>query len=253
MKSPIYRTFHWSRIMLKKIAPVIISLFLGITIGMRQISADEVTYQILKFGTQELSYASAYFVNPGEVNVVDNQFKTTLTIKTDHTLGRFPVKIITIDGQEPHVTQTTQNNIDFYTFDFVSKDLTHNIDGRMTVDVDTLNYHHQYDFNLKINKDQLPTVSAVDSDNNKSSSEAITTSTKQQGLKSSDYASETHNTVPSIASTSTQLASSQQPIIKKDNKRTTSSENQLWMFGIAGGLSGLIGVCCLSYFKRRLK
>lgn len=122
----------------------------------KSVNAQTVNYQILKYGTNETSYASAYFVNPGDVSVQNGNYKVSLTVKTKHDLGRFPVQILNVDGQTPNVSKSTNGDTDFYTFSFLTKDLSNKINGNMKVDVDMINYHHNYGFNLKVDTTNLP-------------------------------------------------------------------------------------------------
>lgn len=117
-----------------------------------------VPYQVLKYGTNELSYASAYFITPGDVTAVGDQYRVSLVIATTHDLGHFPVTILTVNNQKPTVNQTTQGDKDYYSFSFTIIDPKALLSGTMKVDVDSLNYHHTYDFNLKLDAQNVPAL-----------------------------------------------------------------------------------------------
>lgn len=140
---------------------IILGLAMGVIFGVAMlptVRAQAVPYQVLKYGTNELSYASAYFITPGDVTAVGDQYRVSLVIATTHDLGHFPVTILTVNNQKPTVNQTTQGDKDYYSFSFTIIDPKALLSGTMKVDVDSLNYHHTYDFNLKLDAQNVPAL-----------------------------------------------------------------------------------------------
>ena len=231
------------------------------TANMTSVQAQAVPYQVLKYGTHDVSYASAYFVTPGDLVPAGDQYRAQLVIATQHELGRFPVTILTINQQKPTVTQSTQGNTDYYTFSFLVKNPNALLSGTMKVDVASLNYHHTYDFNLQFDAKNLPAVAqpktaaattgqaqptapaSASQTHNPSNTPAAASS--QQVVPSDNSSSNVQPAVdqptPAAASSSTQLATSQAASV---TKAATPPHQQapLWPAALAGVLLGGLGI-----------
>ena len=231
------------------------------TANMTSVQAQAVPYQVLKYGTHDVSYASAYFVTPGDLVPAGDQYRAQLIIATQHELGRFPVTILTINQQKPTVTQSTQGNTDYYTFSFLVKNPNTLLSGTMKVDVASLNYHHTYDFNLQFDAKNLPAVAqpktaaattgqaqptapaSASQTHNPSNTPAAASS--QQVVPSDNSSSNVQPAVdqptPAAASSSTQLATSQAASVTKA-ATPTYQQAPLWPAGLAGVLLGGLGI-----------
>lgn len=233
------------------------------TADMTHVQAQAVPYQVLKYGTHDVSYASAYFVTPGDLVPAGDQYRAQLVIATQHELGRFPVTILTINQQKPTVTQSTQGNTDYYTFSFLVKNPNTLLSGTMKVDVASLNYHHTYDFNLQFDAKNLPAVtqsattttgqaqqsvpaSAASQADNQSSTSA--TAASQQVVPSANSSSNVQPAVdqptPAATSSSAEVSSAQPASIAKAATATHQRHRQapLWPAALAGVLLGGLGV-----------
>ncbi|MDI6573604.1 NEAT domain-containing protein [Leuconostoc lactis] len=233
------------------------------TANMTSVQAQAVPYQVLKYGTHDVSYASAYFVTPGDLVPAGDQYRAQLVIATQHELGRFPVTILTINQQKPTVTQSTQGNTDYYTFSFLVKNPNTLLSGTMKVDVASLNYHHTYDFNLQFDAKNLPAVaqsattttgqaqqsvpaSAASQADNQSSTSATVAS--QQVVPSDNSSSSVQPAVdqptPAATSSSAEVSAAQPARVVKAATATHQRLQQapLWPAALAGVLLGGLGI-----------
>lgn len=234
---------------------------------MTSVQAQAVPYQVLKYGTHDVSYASAYFVTPGDLVPAGDQYRAQLVIATQHELGRFPVTILTINQQKPTVTQSTQGNTDYYMFSFLVKNPNTLLSGTMKVDVASLNYHHTYDFNLQFDAKNLPAVaqpataasatgqaqptaaaSAASASQTHSSSNTTATASSQQVVPSANSSSSVQPAVdqstPAATSSSAEVSAAQPDPVAKASTATHQRHQQapLWPAALAGVLLGGLGI-----------
>ena len=234
------------------------------TANMTSVQAQAVPYQVLKYGTHDVSYASAYFVTPGDLVPAGDQYRAQLVIATQHELGRFPVTILTINQQKPTVTQSTQGNTDYYTFSFLVKNPNTLLSGTMKVDVASLNYHHTYDFNLQFDAKNLPAVAQpatavattgqaqptapASASQTHSSSNTTATASSQQVVPSGNSSSSVQPVVdqptPAATSSSTEVSAAQPAPVAKAATATHQRHQQapLWPAALAGVLLGGLGI-----------
>ena len=237
------------------------------------VQAQTVSYQVLKYGTNDLSYASAYFVNPGDLVPVGDQSRAQLVIATQHTLGRFPVTILTVNQQKPTVSQSTQGSTDYYAFSFLVKDPNALLSGTMKVDVASLNYHHTYDFNLKFDAQNLPAAmqsatatpaptspaAATSASQVQPKTGTSTSATSQPVAQSTEPVSQTQSATPQSGSSVTSPSQSQVSTTVRTVKSATKapkphSQAALWLAALAGiGCGGLVIVSHRLWTKRRQK
>lgn len=234
------------------------------TANMTSVQAQAVPYQVLKYGTHDVSYASAYFVTPGDLVPAGDQYRAQLVIATQHELGRFPVTILTINQQKPTVTQSTQGNTDYYTFSFLVKNPNTLLSGTMKVDVASLNYHHTYDFNLQFDAKNLPAVAQpataaattaqaqptapASASQTHSSSNTTAAASSQQVVPSANSSSSVQPAVdqptPAATSSSAEVSAAQPALVVKAATPTPQRHQQapLWPAALAGVLLGGLGI-----------
>lgn len=223
--------------------------------------AQAVPYQIFKDGSSEQSYASAYFVNPANVTVINGQYHVAVSIATTHDLGSFPVTIGSIAGQTPSISKRTQGNTDYYTFNFVTTNLTSLVNGAMHVDVDALNYHHDYGFGLKFNATSLPPLTAVATP--KASASSSTTSSqvtshsasspdnKASSSQSNSAKTSSSSLVNKVSQTSSSAVTQSVTTVKQTSPATNSFlHGSTWMYAVGGIGGGGILVGLLMLFKK---
>lgn len=219
----------------------LLSILIITGLGSVTVKAQSVNYQILKDGGNQTSYASAYFTNPADVTVQGDSYHVRLVVATSHELGRFPVKVAAVNGQKPQVSETTHGNMDYYTIAFNANNLTDVINGTMHVDVDALNYHHDYAFGLKFNQSNLPTITKPTADSSKTNPTtainppATASSTSTTTSSSSSASSATHSSsqsssgdslpVTSQSSSSQATNSTTTPVAKSSSGSATSASS----------------------------
>lgn len=169
--------------------------------GMSSASAAsyQVNYTIEKYGTTQTSVADAYFVKPATVVVENNQYSVQMTVKTNHNLGSFPVQILNVNGQTPQIQKQTSGDSDYYIFTFNTATVRKTLSGNMKVDIDNINYHHYYGFDIALDAGQVPDLTQ--------SQPAQTTAAQSQQTSAASQSSAT-TTTAAVASNSNSAASS---------------------------------------------
>lgn len=126
----------------------IVALFNGL-----QLTADAATinFSALKSGTSDTSYADAYMVKPAELNIVNNKYQVTYTIKTQKALGKYPVQVKSMNANVTGIKNYDDNGNYYSAVTFESDQLS-NITGTMTINVDSYNIHATHTFTLKFYK-----------------------------------------------------------------------------------------------------
>lgn len=112
--------------------------------------------QILENGTNSASYASAYFANLATVTPNGNQYTVTSTVTTDTSLGDYPVQMLSIDGSGVTTSRSQSGNKQTITYSFVTSDLKARHNANIKVDVDSINYHHNYTVGLVLDTANVP-------------------------------------------------------------------------------------------------
>lgn len=89
--------------MKRKISQLVLGLLVVIAsfVVSTKVAAEAVNYQALKYGTQQTSMASNYYVKPANVVANGDQYLVTMTIHTGTQLGAWPVTVLSINGQGP--------------------------------------------------------------------------------------------------------------------------------------------------------
>ncbi|WP_129045504.1 NEAT domain-containing protein [Companilactobacillus metriopterae] len=136
---------------MKKIVSLVfitLATILGITLtsNIQDVKADAVNYTVVQ-PSGATSYADAYFSKPATVNVVNNSYQVSYTVKTDKKLGSWPVRILSMNVQTTGIKNSEDANFYYTTITFTSNQLS-NITGTMKVDIDSIDYHHTYPFGL---------------------------------------------------------------------------------------------------------
>lgn len=222
--------------------------------------AQSTNYQVLKYGTTQTSYADAYFVKPGDVSVVNGAYQITLTVATTHDLGRFPVVILNVNGQQPTVTKSTQGDTDYYTFRFTSVSVTQTLSGNMKVDIDSINYHHTYGFDLKFDASQLPSLAASSSSaasesssRSASSKSSATTTSTTASSSSTTTAANSSSKSTSSHSKSVSSASSSKPSNQVKNQPEQHQTTPLWLVALGGLVGGFVVMMGIGFLISRKK
>ncbi|MFT8393162.1 MAG: NEAT domain-containing protein [Liquorilactobacillus ghanensis] len=190
----------------------------------------QVNYTIEKYGTSQTSVADAYFAKPATVTVGTNQYTVQMTVKTNHSLGSFPVQILNVNGQTPQVQKQTSGDNDYYTFTFNTATVRKSLSGNMKVDINNINYHHYYGFNIALDASQVPELSAAktvsQSAASPSSANNSSTSTTTAANNSNAASAKTgSSTAVSNSTRSSSSNSNSSSSVKADSSSTTSSSS----------------------------
>ncbi|MGX6490769.1 NEAT domain-containing protein [Weissella cibaria] len=142
----------------------LLSLISGITLLTAAPTVFGETYnapmQVLENGTNSASYASAYFANSATVTPNGNQYTVTSTVTTDTSLGDYPVQMLSIDGSGVTTSRSQSGNKQTITYSFVTSDLKARHNANIKVDVDSINYHHNYTVGLVLDTANVPAPAA---------------------------------------------------------------------------------------------
>lgn len=142
----------------------LLSLISGITLLTAAPTAFGETYnapmQVLENGTNSASYASAYFANSATVTPNGDQYTVTSTVTTDTSLGDYPVQMLSIDGSGVTTSRSQSGNKQTITYSFVTSDLKARHNANIKVDVDSINYHHNYTVGLVLDTANVPAPAA---------------------------------------------------------------------------------------------
>ncbi|MDC7952904.1 NEAT domain-containing protein [Liquorilactobacillus mali] len=185
-------------------------------------SSYQVNYTIEKYGTSQTSIADAYFVKPATVSVGQGQYNVSITIKTSHDLGSFPVQILNINGQGPQVSKSTSGNADYYTFSFTTKSVKQSMSGNMKVDIDSMDYHHTYGFTLLMNGGSVPELTSSSSSVSQQSTAQSTVASSKQTNSSTSSGSAANKTASSNSTSST-VATTSSSSVSIESSATTSN------------------------------
>ena len=138
----------------------LLSLISGITLLTAAPTVFGETYnapmQVLENGTNSASYASAYFANSATVTPNGDQYTVTSTVTTDTSLGDYPVQMLSIDGSGVTTSRSQSGNKQTITYSFVTSDLKARHNANIKVDVDSINYHHNYTVGLVLDTTNVP-------------------------------------------------------------------------------------------------
>lgn len=142
----------------------LLSLISGITLLTAAPTVFGETYnapmQVLENGTNSASYASAYFANSATVTPNGDQYTVTSTVTTDTSLGDYPVQMLSIDGSGVTTSRSQSGNKQTITYSFVTSDLKARHNANIKVDVDSINYHHNYTVGLVLDTANVPAPAA---------------------------------------------------------------------------------------------
>lgn len=218
--------------MKRKISKLVLGLLFMIVsfaVGSK-VTAESINYQALKYGTQQTSMASNYYVKPANVVANGDQYLVTMTIHTGTQLGEWPVTVLSINGQGPaNVTKTKSASGYDYSYAFQTADLSQIISSSISINVPNV-YTAKHDISFKFDTSNLPALNnaaASSSSANTVSSAAVS----QSNVSASSQSSASQSSVSSESSqssTSSRLASSSskpKPAAKTTSNRVIRRQN----------------------------
>jgi len=185
----------------------------------------QTNYTILKAGTGQTSYADAYFSKPASVSVNGDSYKVSITVSTDHSLGSFPVQILNVNGQTPQISKSTSGNRDNYVFTFNTKSVKKVMSGKMKVDINNINYHHVYGFNLRMDAGNVPALNSQQTQAQQASQkDASGQTTKNTTATANSSSSSSASSKSSSASSAVSNSGSSSSSSSSEKKETSSSK-----------------------------
>lgn len=229
-----------------------------------------VPMQILENGTNKTSYAAAYFAGSATVTPSENGYTVTSTITTDTSLGNYPVQMLSVDGAGVSVAKSQSGNNQTITYAFQTANLTARHNANIRVDVDSINYHHNYTVGLVIDGASIPapqkatvTEASVAHNSATAPSEAnaatktTTTATSVTSTTSTATSSQSESSVTASSDSSSLTSSSENkkatPAKKFVTPKPVASETPLPIAAIIGGglVIGVAGAIALNLLKKK--
>ncbi|WP_258088329.1 NEAT domain-containing protein [Weissella fangxianensis] len=181
-----------------------------------------VPMQVLENGSSNTSYAAAYFAKSATVTPTGNgSYNVTSSVTTQKDLGNYPVQILNIDGAGAHVSRSDSGDSQTITYSFTTTDLKARHNAAIKVDVNSINYHHNYIVGLSLDASAVP-AAASSSSSSSASSQASSSSSQaasSQATSSTETASSSSVTEASQSSEATASSS-------ETNKSATSKSSQ---------------------------
>lgn len=205
-----------------------------------------VPMQVLENGSSNTSYAAAYFSHSATVTPNgNNTYTVTSTVTTGKDLGNYPVQVLNIDGAGANVSRGESGNSQTITYSFVTSNLSARHNAAIKVDVNSINYHHNYIVGLVLDASKVPAATvasssskpAATSSSQQPSSSSVTTSSASESVTSSS--SQSNETDASVASSKS--SSSAKVTSKSESKTQVAKEKhadqgkQLPVVAIVGG------------------
>lgn len=231
-----------------------------------------VSYRVIKNGSTGTSMADQYFVKPGRATLVGDHYEVTLVVKTDHSLGLFPVTVTEFNGQTPAVSKSTQDNTDLYQFTFTATSLSQRLTGHMSVNIPAIRYDHVYAFDIEFNSNGIPAPGGDKKDNKSAtsqndvdnsdagvnnnkgdtsnSSDVMAGDQASASAQSSQESMSIQESRSSVVSEVTKPQVTPKAAIKKDKKdKAANKPLPWWPFALIVGVAVIIGI--ISEFRFR--
>lgn len=249
--------------MLKSIKAVILALTLGVLASLTPVvgHAQSLDYAALKYGTNQTSMASGYFVHPAQVTVKNHAYVVTMDIKTAKKLTSWPVTVLSVDGHAPENVRKTKDsagNSHLY-YAFTTTDLKRKVTAKLAIDVpDVYKAKHLIAFKFKTaHLPALTTAKTAATAAKKMQTTPATSSRHQQTAAKSSSASvskpttktskrhHSSQTSQSSSSKTSSRASQSTPTSSSSSQQTTAEADQVpqqkthWG-GLIGGAVAII-------------
>ena len=210
----------------------LLSLISGITLLTAAPTVFGETYnapmQVLENGTNSASYASAYFANSATVTPNGNQYTVTSTVTTDTSLGDYPVQMLSIDGSGVTTSRSQSGNKQTITYSFVTSDLKARHNANIKVDVDSINYHHNYTVGLVLDTANVPApaASATSADSTAASTSVAAVASSQTTTTSHVAATSSSHETREATSSATQATTAESVTTNSATETSASSASE---------------------------
>jgi len=214
-----------------------LALFVGVLALLLPLvgHAQSIDYSALKYGTNQTSMASGYFVHPATVTVKNQAYVVTMDLKTAKKLTSWPVRVLSVDGHAPEnvrkVKDSAGNSHVYYSF--TTTNLKRTINAKLAINVpDVYKAKHKISFRFKtgdlpaLGKTATPTTTARRT--TRAATEPATASSKasSSASQSSRVNKQARSKSSSaVASTSSQSAPASQSTAKADSAAQSASDS----------------------------
>jgi len=179
-----------------------------------------VPMQVMENGSSNTSYAAAYFAKSATVTPTGNgSYNVTSSVTTQKDLGNYPVQILNIDGAGANVSRSDSGNSQTITYSFTTTDLKARHNAAIKVDVNSINYHHNYIVGLSLDASAVPAAASSSSSASSQAASSSSQSANSQATSSTEIASS--SSVTEASQSSEPAASS-----SETSKSTTSKSSQ---------------------------
>lgn len=205
------------------------------------VHGDTINYQALKYGTNQTSLATNYYVRPATVTVNGDQYLVTMTIHTGRDLGQWPVTVLSINGTGPANVRKTQSASGYdYSYAFQTADLTRTINSSISINVPKV-YVAKHDISFKFDTSRLPKLAQASSSAATSSNAKSTTPKPSRDAKKPSSKEKVRK--QATAADKQQVAAAK--ALNKQNKQTQ------WAILIGGSVAVIILAVAAYFFIKR--
>lgn len=198
--------------------------------------ADAINYSALKYGTNETSMASGYYVKPATVTVNGDQYLVQMTIHTGTKLGKWPVTVLSIDGHGPSNVSKSQSASGYdYTYAFQTNNLDRIISSSISIDVPNV-YVAKHQISFKFDTSNLPKLATSDKAAQKTNANSSSTPNKSSN-------STANKTTKAHETTSTEQKKQAAQI-----KQLNEKNHQTQLAIIIGGIAAVVILSFSAFF-----
>ncbi|WP_452233252.1 NEAT domain-containing protein [Levilactobacillus tongjiangensis] len=185
--------------------------------------AQAISYSALKYGTNQTSMASGYFVRPAKVAVKNHAYVVTMDIKTAKKLTSWPVTVTSVNGQAPQNVQKKKDaagNSHLY-YSFTTTSLKSRINAKLSIYVPKV-YKAKHNISFKFQTKGLPAL-------NTSTAKTTTTApatTKADSTSASEKTSASSASTTKPSATSSKAATSSTTSASHRSRTSSKAKNQ---------------------------
>lgn len=244
--------------MKRKISQLVLGLLVVIAsfVVSTKVAAEAVNYQALKYGTQQTSMASNYYVKPANVVANGDQYLVTMTIHTGTQLGAWPVTVLSINGQGPaNVSKTKSASGYDYAYAFQTADLSQVVSSSIAINVPNV-YTAKHDISFKFDTSHLPalgsaatsssaaTASSAVSQSSASSQSSMSSASSQSSVSSESSSATSHSEKVAVKTTSDRVTRKQNAQIAALNRKNKQTQTAI----LTGGAVAVVILAVAAYF-----
>lgn len=185
-----------------------------------------VPMQVLENGSSNTSYAAAYFAKSATVTPTGNgSYNVTSSVTTQKDLGNYPVQILNVDGAGANVSRSDSGDSQTITYSFTTTDLKARHNAAIKVDVNSINYHHNYVVGLSLDASAVPAAASSSSSASSQAASSSSQAASSQATSSTEIASS--SSVTEASQSSEPAANSSETSKSATNKSSQKATKQV--------------------------